>query len=68
MFKEKHSSIDDNNNNTFIFQDTEPRIDTDKLFQTLFKSVQIKKAKRVFLPPIVQFNSINNENNNNNIK
>ena len=66
MFKEKHSSIDDNsnNNNTFNFQDTEPTIDTDKLFQNLFKSVQVKKPKRVFLPPIISNNSLNKENNN----
>ena len=40
------------NNFNYEIQDTIPNFDKDKIFNNLFKSVQIKKPRKIFLPPI----------------
>ncbi len=55
--KEKVITNDTNTNNfnfNYEIQDTIPNFDKDKMFNYLFKSVQIKKPKKIYLPPITK--------------
>ncbi len=69
--KEKVINNDTTSNNfnfNYEIQDTIPNFDKDKMFNYLFRSVQIKKPKKIFLPPIantendtIDMKPINNE-------